>query len=143
MHGWDKLIRVGPSRTTEASMKLLSVVVASCCVFGVSGARAEDKKDSNAEKIVGIWEVTKGESLPVGSTLDLTKDGKLKLVVKQGDKAITVEGTYKVEGNDFKVTMKGPGGKEASEIMQIMKLTDKELVIFDTHKQTDIFKKTK
>jgi uncharacterized protein (TIGR03066 family) len=124
-------------------MKLLSVVLAGCLVAGVSAARAEEKKgDGNAEKAVGTWEVTKGESLPPGSTLELTKDGKLKLVVKAAT-PVTVEGTYKVDGTKLMVTMKLPDGKDHSETMEIKKLTDTELVTFDMMKQTDTFKKKK
>jgi uncharacterized protein (TIGR03066 family) len=88
--------------------------------------------------------VTKGESLPEGSTLELTKDGKLKIEVKKDGKvALSVEGTYKIEGKNFTVNLKGPGGKDSTETMEIKKLTDTELVTYDMAKQTDTFKKKK
>ena len=126
-------------------MKLLQLVAAGLLAFGVAAAGAQEKKGdekkSNAEKIVGTWEVTKGETVPDGSTVEFTKDGKLKMSIKLGDKTETIEGTYKVDGDNLKVTLKGPGGKNQEETMKIKSLTDKEFVTVDDEKKTDTFKK--
>jgi uncharacterized protein (TIGR03066 family) len=121
-------------------MKLLSVALAGCLALGASSALADEKgSGANAEKIVGTWEVTKGESLKPGTTLELTKDGKFKLTIKAGDKAINLAGTYKVEGDNL--TVKLAAGQQSTETMQIKKLTDSELVTVDKQKKTDTFKK--
>ncbi len=81
---------------------------------------------SNKDKIVGSWEVTKGT--PPGGVVEFTKDGKLKMTAEGPDKKpLTMEGTYAVDGDSLKVTMKGPGGKDHSETSKITKLTDKEM----------------
>jgi uncharacterized protein (TIGR03066 family) len=126
-------------------MALLRVGLAGCLLLlGLTAVRAEEKKGrSDAGKAIGSWEVTKGETLPAGSTLTMDKDGKLKLVVKRGDQTLTLEGTYKLDGKKLSVTLKGPGGKENTETMEVTKLTDTELVTVDEQKKTDAFKKKK
>jgi|SRR4051812_35893745 len=130
-------------------MSLLRVGLAALLTAGLAaGLRADDKKaegktDDYAAKAVGLWEVSKGESLPAASTLELTKDGRLTLVVKRGGQPLRVEGTYKVKGDAMTVKMKGPDGGEHEETMKITKLTDDELVTLDDQKKTDTFKRKK
>jgi uncharacterized protein (TIGR03066 family) len=93
--------------------------------------RVEGKKPAtNAEKIVGKWESAKGKET-VAVTMEFTRDGKVKVVIKvRGmDKPLTVDGTYKVEGDKLINTGKAPDGKAKTEIMTIKKLTDAELII--------------
>jgi uncharacterized protein (TIGR03066 family) len=125
-------------------MKLLRLALVGVLALGVSVARADDKKDKETqEKLVGVWESVKGsETMPPGSTMELTKDGKIKLVFKQGEKSLTVEGTYKVDGQSFKATLK-VGDKEHTETIKIKKLTDTELVISDEKDKTDKLAKKK
>src|SRR5262249_59835035 len=86
-------------------------------------ARAEDKAD-NAKLIVGKWECAKADegTLPVGSSVEFTKDGKIIVIVKEGDKEMKGEGTYKVEGDKFDFTIK-IGDQEHSDTITIKKLT--------------------
>src|SRR5262249_53004334 len=85
-------------------MKLLHAAVAGRLVPGPAAAGRADEKpadkdtDYYARKAVGSWEVTEGESLDPGSTLELTRDGKITLVVKRGGQELTVKGTYKIKG---------------------------------------------
>lgn len=92
-------------------------------LFGV-GARAEDKPDY-AKLIVGKWEATKTDpgTLPEGTVVEFTKDGKLKMSVKKDGQELNVEGTYKVEGNSFTMTMK-LGDQEKSQKITITKISD-------------------
>ena len=107
-------------RTLLSGLLLVAVV-------GCGGSSTTKPSEaSNKDKIVGTWEVSKGE--PAGGTVDFAKDGKMKMTMKMGDKAMSMDGTYAVEGDNLKVTMKEPDGKESSETMKIAKLTDKELV---------------
>lgn len=96
------------------------------CVVSV-GARADEKAD-NAKLIVGKWEATKVDegTLPKGSIVEFTKDGKLKITVKMGDQDLTIDGTYKVEGNKFTITMK-MGDDEQTQTITIKKLSKTEL----------------
>ena len=82
--------------------------VAAMVVVANTSARAEDDKVDYAKLIVGKWEVTKADeaSVPVGTLIEFTKDGKLKATIKKGDADENVEGTYKVVKNTFEVTLK-------------------------------------
>jgi uncharacterized protein (TIGR03066 family) len=122
-------------------MKPLLFTVAGLLALGAA-VRADDKSGgSNAQKIVGTWEVTKGETIPVGSTIEFDKAGKFKMVVKQGTQSMSFEGTYKVNGDNLTVTMKAPNGQTHEETMTIKTLTDKEFVTVDDKKKVDTFKK--
>ena len=84
-----------------------------------------------AKLIVGKWEVTKSDeaSVPIGTLIEFTKDGKLKATIKKDGEEENVEGTYKVVKNTFEVTLGGDGGK--MQTITITKINDKEMVIKD------------
>jgi uncharacterized protein (TIGR03066 family) len=119
-------------------MKPLQLLLTAGLVLGLAAAgRAEEKKDdkANKDKIVGTWVLEKPEKpkgLPVGSTIEFTKDGKMKVSAKVEGKDINIEGTYSVDGDKLKTTGQGPDGKEQTDTDTITKLTDKELVIKDS-----------
>ena len=116
-------------------------------VILVGAASTEEKKATNMEKIVGVWElvkplpelvtVTKGGSL----SWEFTKEGKLIVSVKSGDEDAVppVTGTYSVDGDKFTTTRK-EGSKDVTETITITKLTDMELVM--TRKDKDDKTKT-
>ena len=118
-------------------------VLCSVLAVGLLGLPAQAQEKKNAEKIVGTWVVSKSKEIPPGTTLEFTKDGKVKVMVKVGEMTINVEGTYKVEGNSFKITTKGPDGKDKTETVKIKELTDKKLVTENEKKETDEFTKKK
>ena len=105
------------------AMRLLAVG-ALVCLLG-AGALAEEKKADYAKLIVGKWECTKGDegTLPVGTPVEFTKDGKLILKVKQGDQEMKMEGTYKLKGESFDITFK-MGDNEFTQTITIKKLDD-------------------
>ena len=79
------------------AMRLLAAGMMVCVLTG--SARTEDKKPDNAKLIVGKWEVTKADKeLPVGTVLELGKDGKGKITAKRGGRDDVLEFLYKVEG---------------------------------------------
>jgi uncharacterized protein (TIGR03066 family) len=96
------------------------------CLLG-AGARADDKADY-AKLIVGKWEITKTESggAPPGAIIEFTKDGKVKAQFKKDDADVTIEGTYKVEGNKFIMAIKR-GDEERTQTITISKISDKEM----------------
>lgn len=104
--------------------KLLAAVAVVCLVG--AAARADEK--DTAKKLVGKWEVTKADegTLPTGSMVEFTKDGKVKITHKVDDKDMTFEGTYKLDGDKFVVTVK-IGEEEHTNTINITKLTDTEL----------------
>jgi uncharacterized protein (TIGR03066 family) len=108
-------------------MNALKLVAALAVVCLVGTAARADEKDT-AKKLVGKWEVTKAEegTLPTGTTVEFTKDGKIKVTVKAGDQDMTVEGTYKLDGDKFEIKFK-MGDQEHSNTITITKLTDTEL----------------
>jgi uncharacterized protein (TIGR03066 family) len=119
---------------SKLGMVLAGVMVLSLAAFGTS----QDKAD-NKTKIVGVWEVTKGDA-PPGATLEFTKDGKLKMMAKLKDQTLSMEGTYKIDGDKMSVTLK-LGDKEKTEALTIKTLTDKVLVTVDSKGQADEFKR--
>jgi uncharacterized protein (TIGR03066 family) len=136
-------------------MKLLRLTFVACvAALLAAGASADDKdaKDKDKitdakEKIVGIWEVrTKGA--PPGATMEFTKDGKLTIHVKAGERELNIEGTYKVDGDKLIATLKPPpmappGTPESKQTMTITKLTDTELETKDARGKVDQFTKKK
>ena len=92
-------------------------------------------------KLVGVWESTKSEDLPKGSTVEFTKDGKLILEVKAKE-TVKLEGKYAVEGNKVNITLVIEG-KEQKETLVVTKLTDTDLVTKDEKDKIDEFKKVK
>ena len=103
-------------------------------------AREDVGKKTNAEKIVGTWEVAKGAELPPGATFEFTKDGKMKMTAKVDGKDFTSEGTYKVDGDTLTTTQK-QGPKEVTEKSKIKTLTDTTLVTEDEKGQAVEFKR--
>lgn len=106
------------------ALKLLAALAVVCLVG--TGVRADEK--DTAKKLVGKWEVTKADegTLPMGSTVEFTKDGKILITHKVGDKDMTFDGTYKVEGEKFVITVK-IGEEGHTNTITITKLTDTEL----------------
>jgi uncharacterized protein (TIGR03066 family) len=115
------------------------VLVLFCMSMSVA---VEDKID--AAKLVGKWE-GKGEPKAI---IEMTKDNKLIVSVDLGGQKMSMEGTYKVEGNKLSVALKLPGApEEQKSTMTITKLTDEELVTEeegkDGKKKVETLKKVK
>lgn len=91
-------------------------------------ARAEDKVDYK-KLIVGKWEVSKADegSVPEGTQIEFTKDGKMKIAAKMGDDEFKLDGTYKVVNNTFVMNLK-LGDMEKSQTITITKISEKEMV---------------
>ena len=123
-------------------MKSLRSVVACCLVLSLAGSLLAAEKDAktNKDKLVGVWEVTKSENAPPGATVEFTKDGKMIVSIKDGDKTIKVEGTFTVDKDSITSVLK-VDDKEMKETVTITKLTDKELVVKDAKGKVDEFKK--
>lgn len=118
-------------------MRTFWLMLAGIVVLSFAGtAPAQDKKDDLKAKLVGTWETKEG------FTIEFTKDGKLTVTVKVEDKAISVGGTYSVEGNKLTVALK-EGAQEKKETATIKKLDDKELVTVDAKGKEDTLKKKK
>ena len=111
-------------------MNVLRLLAAGVMVSTLTaGVRAEKKAD-NAALIVGTWEVSKADkgTVAVGSVVEFTKDGKMKIDDKEKDRKL--EGTYKVDGDKFTFTVKVEG-EERKKTITIKKISDKELSTAD------------
>jgi uncharacterized protein (TIGR03066 family) len=111
--------------------------------LAVPSFAADKDATTNKDKIVGVWELTKGDAAPVGSTVEFTKDGKMLVNVKDGDKTVKHEGTYTIDKDSITSVLK-IDGQETKSTVTIKKLTDKELVVEEKDQKnvkTDEFKK--
>ena len=128
-------------------MNRLSAAVFGVLALGLVGFAADDKKDEkkddNATKIVGKWEITKaGGDVPVGSQIEFTKDGKLNAVIKAENMEIKLDGTYTVDKDKLAIKIK-VGDQTVEETVTIKKLTDEMLELEDKDKKVDVLKKKK
>lgn len=122
-------------------MRRISCALACCLVIGLANcSKAEDdkkKEPTNKEKIVGTWELVQtAGAMPVGSTIEFTKDGKVKVLQKRKG-AEPEEASYVVEGDMIQFLTSE--GKPADK-RKIIKLSDKELVL-DGVIKNDVLKK--
>jgi uncharacterized protein (TIGR03066 family) len=96
------------------------------CLVGAS-VRAEDKVDYK-KLIVGKWEISKAEegTVPIGTIVEFTKDGKFIVTGKKDGEDLKIEGTYTVEKNTFTFKAK-IGEEERSQTIEITKISEKEM----------------
>jgi uncharacterized protein (TIGR03066 family) len=113
-----------------STLRWLAVGAIACLL--VPGARAEDKPDY-AKLLVGKWEVSKADegTVSTGTVIEFTKDGKIMLTGKKDGADVTMEGTYKVDGDKFTVTMKRDD-KEQTHTITIKKISEKEMTTENT-----------
>ncbi|MCI0704355.1 MAG: hypothetical protein L0241_25125 [Planctomycetia bacterium] len=81
------------------------------CLVGLSSTT--QAADDNKELIIGTWEITYSDTkdIPVGTKLEFTANGKVKLTITVEGKEITVDaGGYKIEKDIFTLT-----GKDGSK----------------------------
>jgi uncharacterized protein (TIGR03066 family) len=128
-------------------MNALRLMAAGLLAIGlVAGVWAveEKKADTNKEKLVGSWEITKSEegAPPVGTVITFAKDGKMKITTKKDDKETTDEGVYVIEDDKVTVTVKHDD-KEDKHKITIKKLTDTEFVAENEKGKTIECKKKK
>jgi len=122
-------------------MKFASAVLVGMVVLGT--AMAAVAGSDNAKNLVGVWEQTKG----IGNakqTFEFTKDGKLKITAKTGDKTVILDGTYKLK-DDTLTTVVKQGDKDYESTAKIVKLDEKVLHIQefkgDKKREVDEFKR--
>lgn len=106
------------------AVRMFAVGFAVCLV--AAGARAEDA--DLGKMLVGKWEITKTAegAPPVGTVVEFTKDGVVKVKGKMGDSEFAMEGKYKVETHKFTCTFKD-GDKEKVIVHDAVKITDKTM----------------
>lgn len=126
-------------------MNLVRTVLAVLVAAGLTAsAGAADKADLK-KQLVGKWEAVKADegALPKGSTIEMMKDGKLKVVAKKGGEEMSHDGTYVVDGDSIKVTTTTADGKERSFKVKIDKISDTEMEATTDQGKKNTFKKVK
>jgi uncharacterized protein (TIGR03066 family) len=126
-------------------MKLSRIVASAIVVAGLLGTlQAEEKKTDNKSLIVGVWELTKADNGGplVGTVMEYSKDGKIRMTGKANGKEFNFDGTYVVDGNKFTGILKTPDREEKGSVT-IKKLTDRELVTEDDVGRVLEFKRKK
>jgi uncharacterized protein (TIGR03066 family) len=121
-------------------MKLFKLIVAGCLVLGLQALGQAADKATNKEKIVGVWTPKSKEGEKV--TIEFTKDGKIIINAEAGEKKIRLEGTYAVDGESIKMTLK-EDDKERKTTVKIITLNDKMLVTEDDKGKKDEFTRSK
>jgi uncharacterized protein (TIGR03066 family) len=107
------------------------------------GVSADDKKEKtdNAKLLVGKWEVTKADKeLPVGATIEFTKDGKMTIIV---GKEKQIDATYRVDGDKIPFNLIAEGKEDKKDPITIKKLSEKELIIEGRNSVIFEFKRVK
>ena len=124
-------------------MKLHHVATGLFMVLGLAlMARAEDKKDVDAKKLLGTWVCTEGPEHVKGATIEFLKDGKGKVTQKDKDgKEVTEDFSYAIDGDAVKVKHKDKDGKDVTIAHKITTLTDKEMVAENDKGEMAKFKK--
>ena len=125
-------------------MRTLFALVLGGFGFGLCGPAAADEKDKddNAKKIVGKWEITKaGGDVGPGSTLEFAKDGKLVLVIKDGNEKREVKGSYKITKDKLTITLKTGDDESFDQTLTIKKLTGDDMELEDMNNGVDVLKK--
>jgi|SRR5579872_747964 len=90
-----------------------------------TAVRAEDKVENvDAKKIVGKWE-PKDAPKDMKVVIEFTKDGKI--LISTGKKDEDFGGTYTVDKNLIKVTLKA-GTMEIKDVLTVSKQTDTEII---------------
>ncbi len=108
---------------------VLSLLLMSACAV----TAFEDKIDGKL--LIGKWEP---EKVPPGLkvSMEFTKDNKVKFDVDFQGKKEKVEGTYKLENDQFSMTL-SKDGQEKTQKLKIVRLNDKELVLKEETKNEE------
>ncbi len=98
---------------------------------------------TTAEKIVGKWDLVKSSNgLAEGTKciVELTKDGKMSIMMEFGERTSKYEGTYKLDKDkiDYEVSL---NGNKKAEILTIKTVTDDELSVTDPDGIVEEFKR--
>jgi uncharacterized protein (TIGR03066 family) len=132
-------------------LRLLSIATLLSSLTVSAWADGEKDKPDNAKLIVGKWELSKVENdprgfskdFPLGSLIEFSKDGKMKVTVKKDGKEESETMLYKVEGDKIRVTQKKGDKEEELAPLTIKKIAEQELVWEDKKQVVFEFKRLK
>jgi uncharacterized protein (TIGR03066 family) len=113
----------------EVSMNVLRLVGTGviACMLAVGIGVADET--ANAKMVIGKWKVFKASpgTFPLGTILDLSKDGKVKVIGKRDGQEFIQKGTYKVDGAKIILTVKVKG-EEQKHVLTVTKINDADMV---------------
>lgn len=122
-------------------MKILQIAMATLMtvVLTTAASAADNKK-----LLIGKWEATKVDegTLPKGTIVEFTDDGKLKVTAKKGDKDETVTGKYTADADSFTYTFTFDG-MDRSQKITIKKISETELDTANPEGKVVVFKRVK
>jgi uncharacterized protein (TIGR03066 family) len=121
-------------------MNLHRMVVALAALLGLTLVLTAGS--DTAKKLVGGCEITNNKEAPPGATVEFTRDGKMQMRAKVGEKELNIDGTYELK-DDAIVSRLSIGGKTKTESNKIRKLTEKELVIVDEKGKVEEYKRVR
>jgi uncharacterized protein (TIGR03066 family) len=110
--------------------QLLATGTLTCLLIGSVPADEPKGSPDIPKLLIGKWQVTSANrELPIGSTFEFNKDGKMKLTRKEGDRAITADAVYTLEGDKLRFTLKFEDKEEKKGPITIKKISEQELVL--------------
>jgi uncharacterized protein (TIGR03066 family) len=122
-------------------MKIMQIALTALIagLFVTPASAADNKK-----LLVGKWEVVKADegTLPVGTIVDYSAEGKSTITAKKGGKESTVEGSYTIDGDSFTYKLNF-GGKDFSNKITIKKISETEMDTANPEGKAVAFKRVK
>lgn len=109
--------------------QLLALSFVVLAAFAVS---AYDGK-IDGKLLIGKWTPEKEPAQGFKIVMEFAKENKLKIAVDFQGKQEKVEGTYKLEGDQFSMTL-SKDGQDRTQKLKVVRLSDKELVFKEESK---------
>ncbi len=124
--------------------KYVRIVLLTNLILLASVAIADDNKDDSSKLIVGIWEVTstEGDGPPKGSTIEFTKDNKVKVTGDRNGQKMSLEGTYKIDGKKLALKLSHEGNERSIDLT-IDKLDEKTFALTNDTGKAELTRKKK
>jgi uncharacterized protein (TIGR03066 family) len=102
-------------------------------ILPLSLTSAPEKGEISVERLIGKWVVKDTKPGAVEAAMELTKDGKAKVIADLGGQAIELNGTYTLKGDRLTVTLSF-GGQDTPNEYTVMQLTATQLQLMDKKK---------
>lgn len=106
----------------KASMLLASSFT---CLSSTHGADPDPR-----EQLIGVWEALKPGDFISSATLEFTRDGKVVMKAKAGEKVLIRNGVFTTKGTSVEIVTGAESDKQ-TETVQIKKLNDTSLIFSD------------
>ena len=89
------------------ALRLLAIGMTVCVWTASAPAEGRNEKPDNAKLLLGQWEVTRAErEVPVGTVIEFSKDGKMKITFSEDGKKQSLDAVYKIVAFDGRPVLK-------------------------------------